>query len=361
MPLDSDIITLAGSTRIETELGRRGIKLRGKVERFGACLRCGGRDRFSVNTKKQVWNCRGCEKGGDVIDLAMHLDGCNFATAVHTLAGTDPSRPAPKPDPVRIAEAQAKAAQAELEEFLDENDRFWKAARIWHDAVPIEGTPAEVYLRAYRKLDIPDGVSGPVIRYHATCPFGSTTHPCMIAAVRNIETDGFQAVHRTALNPDGTPLKIDGKTARKALGLVGGGAIKLSEDAEVTIGLTVGEGVETTIKGMMLPTWFRPAWSLLNAGNIAAFPVLAGIKSLTILVDHDRPDRNGRRAGEVAARECAHRWITAGREVIPVIPLREGYDMADVASHRQHERRAPGLRPTPGHRTCVGAEARRQI
>jgi putative DNA primase/helicase len=356
MPLDNHIITLASSTRIEAEIARRGIRLRGKVERFGACLRCGGRDRFSVNTKKQVWNCRGCEKGGDVIDLAMHLDGCDFATAVHTLAGTDPSRPAPKPDPVRIAEAQAKAAQAELEEFIDEQERFFKAMKIWHDAVSIEDTLAWSYLTRYRRLDVPDGFSGPVLRYHPVCPFGRGTHPCMIALVRSIETNAHQAIHRTALNPDGSPVKIDGATARKALGLVGGGAIKLSEDAEVTIGLTIGEGLETTIKGMMSPIWFRPAWSLISAGNIAAFPVLAGIESLTILVDHDRPDRNGRRAGQAAATECAHRWITAGREVIPVIPLREGYDMADVASHRQHDGCAPGVRPTPRRRTFAAAE-----
>jgi len=335
MPLDIDIISLAGSTRIETEVGRRGIKLRGKVEREGPCPVCGGTDRFSIHVRKQLFNCRGFG-GGDVIAMVQHLDGCSFVDAVHTLAGARPGRPAPKLDPVRMAEAQAKAAQTEIDQLIDEQERFFKAMKIWHEATPrIEDTPVEVYLRNYRKLDIPDGVSGHVLRYHPACPFGGGSYPCMVALVRNITTDAFQAIVRTALNPDGSPVKIDGKkTARLSLGPIGGGAIKISDDAEVAAGLTVGEGLETTIKGMMLPTWFRPAWSLINAGNIEVFPVLAGIESLTILVDHDRPDRNGRRAGQAAATECARRWIAAGREVIPVIPLREGFDIADVAGHR---------------------------
>jgi putative DNA primase/helicase len=134
---------------------------------------------------------------------------------------------------------------------------------------------------------------------------------------------------RGGLPADGGPLKLDnGKTARLSLGPVGGGAIKLS--AEVTTGLTVGEGVETVLAGMMAPTRYRPAWALISSGNLETFPVLAGIESLTILVDHDRRDQHGRRAGQKAAAECARRWDAAGREVVAVIPQREGHDMADI-------------------------------
>jgi hypothetical protein len=153
----------------------------------------------------------------------------------------------------------------------------------------------------------------------------------MVAAVRNIETNDFQGVHRTALNPDGTPVKIDGKTARLALGSTTNGAVKLTDDADVTTGLFVGEGIETTIAGMMLPRWWRPAWALLYEANIRSFPVLAGIEHLGILVDHDRQDKHGRRAGEAAAKECTERWVTAGREVTSLISTVEGEDIADVA------------------------------
>jgi putative DNA primase/helicase len=83
-------IERARSVRIEDELTRRNIKLNGKTERAGPCPVCGGTDRFSINTTKQVFNCRGCSKGGDVIALVQHLDSCEFDKAVTTLAGERP-------------------------------------------------------------------------------------------------------------------------------------------------------------------------------------------------------------------------------------------------------------------------------
>jgi putative DNA primase/helicase len=91
MSLDQAWIASARSVPIEDELARRGIKLHGnKVERDGPCPKCGGEDRFSINTKKQVFNCRGCRTGGDVIDLVRFLDGTEFIAACTTLAGEPP-------------------------------------------------------------------------------------------------------------------------------------------------------------------------------------------------------------------------------------------------------------------------------
>jgi predicted transcriptional regulator len=91
MSLDRETwIASARAVRIEDELARRGIKLNGKVERDGPCPKCGGDDRFSINIKKQVFNCRGCGVGGDVIDLVRHLDGVDFNQACETLAGGAP-------------------------------------------------------------------------------------------------------------------------------------------------------------------------------------------------------------------------------------------------------------------------------
>jgi hypothetical protein len=83
-------IEQARAVPIESELARRGITLNGKVERAGACPKCGGTDRFNVNTVKGVWNCRGCGVGGDTIDLVRHLDGVNFIEACTALAGPPP-------------------------------------------------------------------------------------------------------------------------------------------------------------------------------------------------------------------------------------------------------------------------------
>ena len=105
-PLD-DLISIARSVRIEEEAARRGIRLKGRTDRAGPCPRCGGRDRFSINLKKQVFNCRGCQRGGDVIELVHFLDDLDFRQAVALLVGDDveprrhylPPPPPPPPPP----------------------------------------------------------------------------------------------------------------------------------------------------------------------------------------------------------------------------------------------------------------------
>jgi putative DNA primase/helicase len=84
----------ARNVPIERELERRGVQLNGgnQIEREGPCPVCGGNDRFSINTKKQVFNCRGCGKGGDVIELVRHLDDADFIAACTTLVGESPPK-----------------------------------------------------------------------------------------------------------------------------------------------------------------------------------------------------------------------------------------------------------------------------
>jgi hypothetical protein len=332
--IDSDAIAAARAVRIEDEIARRGIRLRGKAERDGPCPVCGGTDRFSINTRKQVFNCRGFGEGG-VIAMVQHLDGCTFAEAVRTLAGIEPSHSAPMIDPVKMAEMRARAERDEIDRLMDEAERFKRAMTIWSEAVPIETTPAEVYLRIHRRVDLPDGASGPVLRFHSACSFGDACHPGLIALVRNVITDEPHAIMRTALNPDGTAVKVDGKTLRKALGPVGGGAVKLTDMGEVTTCLGVGEGVETVLSMRKTPEFgLSPVWAIISASGLANFPVLAGIECLWIAVDNDRPDQHGRQAGIEAALVCSKRWTAAGREVYRVTPKRVGHDLDDVMRNR---------------------------
>jgi AAA domain/CHC2 zinc finger len=92
--IPSEQIERARAVRLEDEISRRGIKLRGRNGSFeGPCPVCGGTDRFAVNTKKPAFNCRGCGiKGSDAIALTMALDGCDFMGAVATLTG-EPFKP----------------------------------------------------------------------------------------------------------------------------------------------------------------------------------------------------------------------------------------------------------------------------
>jgi hypothetical protein len=328
--IDAETIALARTFRIENEIARRRIRLRGKSERAGPCPVCGGIDRFSINTRKQVFNCRGFG-GGDIIAMVQHLDGCNFAEAVRTLAGIEPDRPAPSVNSAKMAEVRARAERDEIDRLTDEAERFMRAMAVWSEAVPIEGTIAAHYLHVVRKVEVPAGASGAVLRFHPACPFGDTHHPALVALVRSIVTDEPQAIVRTALNPDGTAVKVNGKALRKALGPVGGGAIKLTDMGGVTTCLGVGEGVETALSMRSTPEFGQsPVWALISASGLANFPVLAGIECLWIAVDNDRPDQHGRQAGNEAALVCSKRWTAAGREVYRVTPNRVGLDLNDV-------------------------------
>jgi hypothetical protein len=296
-------IAAARSVPIEDEAARRGLKLKrcGRHGWVGPCPVHGGRDRFSINTRKQVFNCRG-DEGGDVIDLVQHLDGCDFNTAVETLVGRPPT-PSPPPQPTPAG-----------------NDNGGRALRIWDEAVDLGGTLAAVYL-ASRKLVVPETVSGRALRFHPACRWRDDDEsplirvPALIGLYRDVASDQPKAILRCALTPDGR------KRGRKAYGPKAGCAIKLTADEDVEQGLHVGEGVETTLAGMMLG--FTPAWALGDTGNMKSFGPLPGIEALTIFVDRDR-------AGQEAARECSILWSAAGREVWHVIPDVAGEDMNDV-------------------------------
>ena len=52
--------------RVAERLGAR-LMRSSRHEYVGPCPACGGNDRFGVNVIKNIWNCRQCAKGGDVI------------------------------------------------------------------------------------------------------------------------------------------------------------------------------------------------------------------------------------------------------------------------------------------------------
>ena len=146
-------------------------------------------------------------------------------------------------------------------------------------------------------------------------------HPgirAMLALFRDIRTDEPRAICRTFLDQDGR------KIERKFLGPVGGCAIKLDADEEVTGGLHIGEGLETAMAARQLG--LRPTWALGSAGAAAAFPVLSGIECLTLLAEHC--EVNSR-----AVAQCAARWHEAGREVIINEPI-DAKDMNDALMRR---------------------------
>ena len=195
-----------------------------------------------------------------------------------------------------------------------------RALELWREAAPIAGTLAETYLASRRIFELPPGIDE-VLRFHPRCAFGGERHPCMLALMRDAITDAPRGIQRTALTADGK------KIGRRTLGRKSGAAVKLWPDADVSQGLVIGEGLETVISAAMRiehhGTLLRPAWAVVDAGNMASFPILDGLGALTLLVDRDA-------AGQEAAQACARRWRAAGREVTRLVPRQLGTDFNDI-------------------------------
>jgi putative DNA primase/helicase len=134
-----------------------------------------------------------------------------------------------------------------------------------------------------------------------------------------IAADQITAIHRIALNKDGT------KRGRRMLGVVSRSAVKLDQlsgDA-----LVVGEGVETAmaVRELMHMALIdtMPVWALGSVGAISFFPLIDGIKQLVILGE----------IGEASARAikmCGTRWRRVGRRVRIVMPSDGLSDMNDA-------------------------------
>jgi putative DNA primase/helicase len=197
----------------------------------------------------------------------------------------------------------------------DADQRSALALRLWNEACDPRGTVVEEYL-ASRALTVPEDVAGAVIRFHPALKLEGAQVGAMLALFRDIRTNKPCGIHRTFLNAAGR------KIGRKMLGRAGGAAIKLDADEEVTLGLHMGEGVETCLAARL--AGFRPVWALGSASAIAAFPVLQGIDAITILGEVNDGGANHR-----AALISSSRWIEAGREAFLVAPL-VGGDMNDV-------------------------------
>jgi phage/plasmid primase-like uncharacterized protein len=327
-----DAVKLAKATPIEDELARRGIHIKRQGrELVGPCPVCGGTDRFAVNIQKQVWNCRGCDKGGDVIALVQRLDGSDFLRAVETLTGQRPRR-----DATAAREQTRERDRINREEKAREDARNTSdALRWWNEGSSIWNTPAQAYLASRECAAMFPLDREAVFRWHPACPFGGAQLPCLLAIYRNVHTDEPQGIHRTPLTLDGRRVvgpageKID----RRACGPIKNAAIKLWPASTVTNRLVIGEGIETTLSAALhIPHRGRaltPAWACISAGNIGSLPVLDGVETLVILVDND-PSGTGQRE----AAKCAERWQLAGRQVFRLIPKKSGFDFNDIINRR---------------------------
>jgi hypothetical protein len=252
--------------------------------------------------------CPACDKGprDTALSVSPRTDGTYIAHCFRcgsVFFSDEPAKHAASP--------QTALQAAKQHQVLSPYGReLWRACR------PISG-PARAYLEA-RGCVIPPADGD--LRWHPALkhPTGYTG-PALVALLCDAVDGTPRTLHRTWIRPDGRKADLD--PPRLLLGghRKAGAVCRLWPDEALTCGLGVAEGVETCLS---LAHAFKPVWACVDAGNLAALPVLPGVESLTVAADHDD-------AGLKAARECAQRWRAAGREVRIVMPGTTGADLND--------------------------------
>lgn len=266
------------------------VDLQGLAERYGAKLRrtgselvgpcpaCGGEDRFSINPRKQVWNCgHHGGAGGDAIALAGHVldlkpeDARDFVRICEDINGAPPperdraetqeeraEREARLAERAQRAEEAARRREAEALEYRDAEIR--RALEIWEERRPIAGTPVEAYLAARGirhiaglRLGFIESL-GFFVRPEMAKGFLKVADlPAMVAGIAD-PRGRFTGVHITYLDPS-EPRKAEVvhpdtgiiEPAKKIRGSVHGGVLRLAGPVAEPRRLTAGEGIETTL------------------------------------------------------------------------------------------------------------------
>lgn len=277
---------------------------------------------FRLNVRDGGYYCHGCEaKGGDVLAFHRQRYGLAFVDAARDLGawieevGGNTPAVMPKSKSRRPPETPTKM-EGVSDATVADLTKLGRAATIWNDSNSIVTSPVAEYL--FGRVETLPPVDTDV-RYHPNCEQFGHSGPAMISRI-SMATDC-----RIGIGVQVTWLRKGGRSwargERRYIGKKAGGVVRLWPDEAVTHGLAIAEGIETTLAAAHLQ---RPIWAVLDAGNMAKFPVIGGIDCLTIFADNDESG-----TGQLAAAECADRWLDAGREVRILMSDQVGHDVAD--------------------------------
>jgi hypothetical protein len=240
--------------------------------------------------------------------LKCHV-GCDFRSILDALRGlglVEGSGPTAQMD-------LAALARREAEERREADRRAERATALWWSSKPVQGTPAEVYLRGRGvTCELP-----PTLRFHPSTPHPSGGRlPALVAAVEGAER---RAVHRTFIRPDGGG-KAEVDPPKAMLGSVRGGAVRLFSGPGP---LVVAEGIETGLSLMCgLLDHYGSVWAALSSASFAALNLPPEPGELIVATDGDRV---GREAGDNLARRADRLGWS-----VSLLPAPEGHDFNDV-------------------------------
>jgi hypothetical protein len=268
-------------------------------------------DGFIISPKKGkgIFLCRPSGETGDGVDMvrhAMSLDGKDgFAEACEFITGKKrPDGGQTDEEQLRLDEEKRRERIQKMREGLERHRRAEAAkkrgteiaiADLMARACPIEGTQAEVYLRArgcapvrrltgdLRYLAEVDywGFAESAEEYYAKNPDVDpkghpqpkvylTTAPAMLGLIRDSAND-VTALHVTYLDPSGGARKLeppgdrDRNGAKKFRGSPKGGLIRLGL---MTNRVAIGEGIETVLGWAALSVTLDDGLSFAAAGSL---------------------------------------------------------------------------------------------
>ncbi|WP_372000927.1 CHC2 zinc finger domain-containing protein [Tistrella mobilis] len=318
---------------------------------------------FTVSDGRRRFYCFGCNAHGDVIEFVSRVERIPLREALAELEIDAGISPAPAGRPRRARPAPPPPPESPVDEAAALAERVDRARDIWFASQPISGTTAERYLR---RRGIVCALP-PTLRYCPRLAFRDRrrtqgTWEAMVAAIQD-DRGRVVGVHRTYLDAGGYKARgLD--PAKKMLGLMRGGAIRLTPAAET---IAISEGIETGLSVLSarpdLAVWAAGAFvNIYGRGKgqgrphpspPADWPNLClpstipdmdgpGIRlpeicrRVLILADNDSPDPL---VYEALIARAAARFKAEGREVLVAWPPR-GMDFNDLLAERDEPARA---------------------
>lgn len=248
----------------------QGMKLkRSGHNEMGPCPKCGGKDRFGINTADDKWFCRNCGVGGhDAISMVQLLwsdfegksPSESFLEACEVVSGRTRTD--------AVSEAELAEQRRRLEEKKarqeEESARRREAARksaynVWRRSVAV-GDIISGYLedRGMPGADIDALLVGKALRQCAELEYWQDRQvvhkgPAMVGCIQWLDDRGtFGGVHRTWTDrnqPKGKAVVIhngERLESKKVMGSKSNGAIRLITP-EGARRMILGEGIETTL------------------------------------------------------------------------------------------------------------------
>ena len=345
-------------------IGRSGWTHAGPCPRPG----CGGDDRFSLDTTRNVYNCRTCG-GGDQIHLVRAVLGYGMFAALDFLCGKGQAEISPQERERRDREAAERKAENELRSERERRAAIKRAWDIWQAGVPAAGSPVVEYFgkRGITSELLPN-IPRKCLRFHPSLRFmvkrpdaagWDIAHqgPAMLAAMQG--KDGkFQGVHRTwfdfSRDNGRAVISYAGdeiKKTKKTMGSTKGAAIRLIKDQAAST-LVLAEGIETLLTAYVArPDWLADAafWSGVDLGNMSGRRIMRGkgmryagapdmsddlafvppekVRRLVLLMDGDSEPRSTK----AQLLSCARRAMQLRPGLTAkIIEAREGEDFNDM-------------------------------